>query len=192
MIDIQKINWKLFIENPAAADPDAFFKVFNTWIPDSPEIFVDVADYKHVHDGPLIALVGHHEDYWLDAGGGRPGILYNRRTRTEGTNEKKLTDSLRSLLKTCRRIEQDPEFGGRVKFNTREILMTINDRGTAPNTKETYEEVKPALEKILTRAYANTPSLKHLDNKRQRFSVQITAEKPAPLDTLLQRLTTGA
>ncbi|MBI4178603.1 hypothetical protein HY522_04145 [bacterium] len=188
-MDIQKINWKVFLEDPAPADPDIFFRVFNTWIPDSPEIFVDVADYRHVHDGPLTALIGHHTDYWLDETDGRRGLLYNRRTRTEGSNKSKLTKSLRDILSACRRLEADPAFGGKLRFSGKELLFLINDRAIAPNTPETYRAVKPDLEEILARAAGGAESaLEHLADDRRRFSVKIKFERPQNLGEMISRL----
>lgn len=188
-MELQKINWKLYIADPAAADPAVFFKVFNTWIPDSPEIFIDVADYGHVHDGPTTVLVGHHEDYGLDATGRRAGLLYNRRQPMDGGNEEKVRTSLRSILKACLRIEQDPAFGGKVRFRTDELLFLINDRGIGPNTKETYGAVKPTLEKVLAKVFDGTvPVLEHLDDPRHRFAVKITARAAPSLSNLLGRI----
>lgn len=188
-MNIQKINWKVFIADPSSADPSVFFKVFNTWIPESPEIFVDVADYRHVHDGPLTALIGHDEDYWLDASGRRPGLLYNRRTPMEGTNEEKIKTTLGSTIKACRRIEQDPAFGGKIRFRTNEFLFLINDRGAAPNTKEAYGEVKPEIEKVLGRVLdGQSFSLEHLSDPKQRFGAKITLPKEVPIQNLLTRI----
>lgn len=188
-MNIQKINWKVFIADPSHADPDIFFKVFNAWIPDSPEVFVDVADYRHAHDGPLTALVGHYEDYWLDTSGRRAGLLYNRRLPMEGTNEEKIRTTFRSILNACRRIEQNPAFGGRLKFRTDEFLFLINDRGLAPNTKETYAGIKPDLEKVMGPVFdGQTFSLDYLSDPKQRFSVKISLPKELPIQNLLNRI----
>ena len=188
-VDIQKIIWKAFIADPAAADPDIFFKVFNTWIPDSPEIFIDVADYSHTHDGPVTALVGHHEDYWLDAAEGRMGFLYNRRLPMDGSNEEKLTSSLRSFLFACRKIEQSPDFKGRMKIRTDEFLFMINDRALAPNTAETFAAVKPELHNLFSRLLGDVGfSMEHPSNPRRRFGAKITVSKPQLTETLIQRL----
>lgn len=188
-MDIQKINWKAFVQDPSAADPDAFFKVFNTWIPDSPEIFVDVADYQHAHDGPLTALIGHYADYWLDAADRRVGILYNRRLPADGSNAEKLQSSLRDLLRACARLERDPEFGGRLKFRTDELLFMINDRALAPNTPETFAAVRPDLEGVLTAVLGkNGFDLEHPAQPKKRFAVKITLRPSPDLGTLIGRL----
>ncbi len=188
-MDIQKINWKFFVEDPVHAAPDIFFKVFNTWIPDDPEIFVDVADYQHVHDGPLIALVGYYTDYWLDTTDRRVGLLYNRRLPMEGTNGEKLGSSFREILQACVRLQNDPEFKGRLRFRKDEFLFIINDRGIAPNTKETFDVVRPELESILDGVYGkNQYSVEHLNHPKQRFSVKIIVKQSPEIESLIQRL----
>lgn len=188
-MNIQKINWKVFIVNPAAAKPDVFFKVFNTWIPDSPEIFVDVADYQHVHDGPKIALVGHDADFWLDDTGRRRGILYNRRRPMDGSNEEKLAETLRAILKAGVRLEQDPAFQGKLKFAPTELLFIINDRAIAPNKKKTFEELNSELGGFFRRVFdVNRFSIEQDPNPLQRFSVKIECLKNPDIGTILKRL----
>lgn len=187
-MNIQKINWKVFIADPAAASPDVFFKVFNTWIPDSPEIYIDVADYQHAHDGPLTILIGHHSDFWLDASDRRAGLLYNRRTPLEGDNAEKLARTLRETLAACERLRNDAEFGGRLAFRADEIHFTINDRGIAPNTRQVFDEVRPDLEKLMTQLVGNAFKLEHLNDPKRRLTVRITTTNSPDLKTLLQRL----
>ncbi len=42
-------------------------------------MLIDVADYKHVQDGPGILIIGHEGDYALDQENGRSGLLYTRK-----------------------------------------------------------------------------------------------------------------
>lgn len=187
-MNIQKINWKLFIADPTAASPEAFFKVFNAWIPDSPEIYIDVADYQHAHDGPLTILVGHHSDFWLDATDRRLGLLYNRRTPMEGNNPDKLASTLRDTLTACERLRTDAAFGGKLAFRTDEIHFTINDRGLAPNTRETFDAVRPDLVKLMTQLVGGNYKLERLTDPKRRFTVRITTNNQSDLKSLLQRI----
>ena len=89
-MNLQFLNWKIFLDNPAEVESEEFFRVWNAWIPDSPEVFVDVADYAHVNDGPLIVLVGHYLNFSLDSGDRRLGLLYDYKQPMEGANDEKL------------------------------------------------------------------------------------------------------
>ena len=84
-INLQNIQWKLHLDESAVGTPHEWFKAFAPWIPDSPEVFVDVADYAHVEDGPVVFLSGHNVCYSLDSAGRRHGLLYERRQPAEGT-----------------------------------------------------------------------------------------------------------
>lgn len=188
-MNLQKINWKLFFKDPKAAKPDTFFKVFNSWIPDSPEIFVDVADYQHVHDGPLTALVGHYVDYYLDDTGRRLGLLYSRRQGPDGSNEERISQTLKEILAAADRLEGNPEFGGNLQFSTSEILLIANDRALAPNRVETFNAIRPDLEKVLVKLFGkNQYSLTHLDDPRRRFSVSIVAKQSFSIKELLNKI----
>lgn len=173
-MDLQKINWKFFFENPQAARPEDFFKVFNTWIPGSPEIFIDVADYKHVHDGPLTVLIGHYTDYSLDATNRRLGFLYNSKRPLEGSQEERLAGSLKEFIKSCNRLTSDPIFKGKLKFNPKELQLMINDRALAPNSQETFKTIEGVLKKVVSKVVGHSDfSLKHLGYPKRRFAVSI-------------------
>jgi hypothetical protein len=178
-VNIQKINWKLFFEDIGTLKPEDFFGVFNTWIPQSPEVFVDVADYQHVHDGPLVFLSGHYVSYSIDSSGDKLGLLYSRNREHDGSNEEKILESLTEALNAANRLKTDASLSGQLKFNTQELLFLINDRALSPNTLETFQEVKPILENVLAKKFGTRDlSLEHLDNPRDRFSVKIRFEKP--------------
>jgi hypothetical protein len=188
-MNLQYLNWKIYLENPAAAEPDEWFKVFSTWIPDAPEIFIDVADYKHVPDGPVTLLVGHYVNYSLDATGRRLGLLYDYKHPLEGGNEEKIRASLLGLLRVAKRLEEDPGFTHKPKFNPGELRFIVNSRALAPNTPASLEAVKPDLTKVLAKAFGESGfSLEHPTDPRQRFSVLVTAKATTDLAGLIKRL----
>lgn len=190
-MNLQYLNWKIYLENPAETEPDEWFRVLSTWIPDAPEIFIDVADYKHVEDGPVTLLVGHYVNYSLDATGRRLGLLYDYKHPIEGSNEEKLRSSLLGLLRVARRLEEDAGFASASKprFKTSELRFIVNSRALAPNSPATLEAVQPELAKVLTQAFgADGFTLEHLTDPRQRFSVQVSAQGAHVLADVIKRL----
>lgn len=175
---MKKINWKFFISTPADPSPATFFKIFNTWIPGSPEIFIDVVDYKHLSDGPLTLLVGHAVDYALDRTGGtspRHGFLYAHKLSLDGKDPSPQS-TLRDALRAAKRLADDPEWKGSLAFRTDELLFMVNDRGLAPNTPETFARLAPELNTIGERLYGkNRFTLTHLSDPAERFQVKIQA-----------------
>lgn len=189
MMNIQKINWKVFIEEPAIVAADDFFRVFNEWIPNSPEIFVDVANYKHVHDGPLTVLTGYYVDYIFDASDSRPGIVYSQKQPVDGDNLTKLGTSLARTLSSCARLSAAKVFSGKLKFVTDEFLFTINDRAIAPNTKETFNLLKADLDNFFAKLYGKGGfSLHYKSHPKKRFSVSVFGNRDVNLEDLRKRL----
>lgn len=188
-MNLQYLNWKIFLENPAEAEPEEYFKVFNTWLPDSPEVFLDVADYKHVSDGPVMVLVGHYLNISLDANDRRLGLLLDYKQPMEGGNADKLRTSLRDLLLAVKRLEGEAMFSHKPVFNAAELQLIVNSRAVAPNTPATLEAVKPDLAKVLAKAYGDSGfTLDHNADPRLRFSVKATAKGKQDLSEMLKRL----
>src|SRR5437879_9478234 len=108
-VELQHVNVKLLLENPEDLNLDAVITVFHSWIQDQvcEELLLDVADYRHVHHGPGVVLIGHEADYASDNTDGRLGIRYNRKAPLEGSNRERLANSLRSALAAAERLQLD-------------------------------------------------------------------------------------
>ena len=136
---IQHINVKIFAEGPVNFN-DAVAS-FHQWIKDSvaSEMLIDVAEYTHVPAGPGVLLIGLEANYSLDNREDKPGLLYNRKDTLEGTFQSRLEQAHKAALWACDKLG--------AKFNRKSLEVFINDRLLAPNTEETWETLKPELEK---------------------------------------------
>jgi len=78
---IQHVRVKVFARQPVSIDQGEAIAVFHRWIQDRvcPEMLIDVADYRHVPNGPGVMLIGHEANYSLDSAKGRLGLLYSRK-----------------------------------------------------------------------------------------------------------------
>jgi hypothetical protein len=174
----QKIQWKVPIKDPSAVQAWDFFRAFSAWIPDSPEVFVDVADYRHVQDGVKVILVGHGLDVFLDDTGGVTGLACAWKRPMQGGDVEKLAATLNATFGYCRRLEADPIFSDKLKFKDDALFLTVNDRAAAPNTAATFEGSRGAIEKALAGVFpAGTVSLRHLDDAKTRFGVAVGISK---------------
>ena len=175
-MNLQNIQWKIHLEDGSTPNVHEWFKVFGTWIPDSPEVFVDVADYSHVQDGPVVFLSGHNVVYSLDGTGRRLGLLYERRQPADGSNAEKLSESFTSLVKHAALLEADETFKGKTKFLASDIKFFLNNRGIAPNNDATFARLKPELEALFDKVYGiGAYTLTREPDARQRFTVHVKA-----------------
>jgi len=144
--DIVRIGAKLYAENPDVIVAEEYVPLFHGWIQarglDGTPI--DVADYKHVPDGPGIMLIGHEADRALDFGEGRPGVLYQRKREGQGALQERFAAAIAAVDRVAADIEADPAASG-VRFGRDEILLRVNDRLRAPNDDDTLEGLRPAI-----------------------------------------------
>jgi hypothetical protein len=145
---------KYFVQGEIAFDLSALVPVFQRWIQQhSVEgLLIDVADYKHVYQGPGVVLIGHEGDYSFDLSDGRPGLLYTRKRVLQAS----LTDDLRLATRlasdAARKLETELALSG-IRFDYDESEITFLDRLNTPNTPETFEAVHDSLHEFATVLY---------------------------------------
>jgi hypothetical protein len=190
-IQVQHVNVKVFAEDTARVDLAAAIPVFHRWIQDNvcEELLIDVADYRHVPSGPGVVLVGHQANYSLDLSRGRLGLLYNRKVAAEDNPRDNLTQAFRAALNACWRLEQEPEFGGNLRFNTGEYEVILNDRLLAPDTEATWQALKADFESFFGSLYNAGYTLDRSGaDPRERFRVGVKAVNAVDALSLLHAL----
>ncbi|MGB0386242.1 MAG: hypothetical protein ACPGWR_15645 [Ardenticatenaceae bacterium] len=187
----EHIKVKFFVEEPAAVDLPAFIPLFHGWIQNKTVegLLIDVADYKHVPEGPGILLIGHEGDYAIDMANGRPGLLYSRKREwgDDHTLKQRLRTVFRLALRACQPIEAEPAFEGRIKFRTDDVELTFADRLNAPNQPETLDAVREEILAVLANLYPEREITLERTNQhpRQPFTLRIQASDAPNLSTLL-------
>jgi hypothetical protein len=142
---MQHVNIKIFANAEAGFDVTEAIPIFHRWIQkrDMPEMLIDVADYSHVPEGPGVLLIAHEANYSLDYARDQLGLLYNRKAKEDGDAQAQLKQAYDSALKSCQRLENEPEFKGKLAFNPQHVEIVFNDRLIHPNTDESWNSVKP-------------------------------------------------
>lgn len=191
-MDSSKLVFKLYLSDPAALKPGEAVPAFHTIIqnkavPD--HLLIDVADYEHVPNGPGSVLVSHEANIHLDLGEGRPGVLYIRKQPLAGDLKDRIRATLRYTLEVALLLERHPGFGGRVKFDTREIVFRINDRLNGPNTPATFTAIRPALEEVLAETYPIAIiSLDYTHSPLELFEVRAKSDTDPGVGAMLECL----
>lgn len=191
-----KISVKIF----AASDPlepAAFVPVFHRWIQNqlvAEHLLIDVADYGHVPEGPSTVLVANEAHIVADRGESRLGLMYSRLRAVPGSFGQRLAQVVTQGLKACVRLEEEPEFSGRLKFRGDELSIRIHDRLLAPNTPETFAAIKGDVEALGKKLYTGKPFTVEQRNAggRTLFEVRIKSPEAPSVATLLERIEAGA
>lgn len=149
MNPIQHVRVKIFARQPAAIDLGEAIPIFHRWIQEKlcPELLIDVADYRHVPAGPGVMLIGHQGNYSLDQTKNRLGLLYSRK-QAGGEAQENLKQAFEAAVAAGRRLEEEPAFAGKLRFDYGDCEFSINDRLLAPNREESYRALEPEFERF--------------------------------------------
>jgi hypothetical protein len=172
---MQHVNIKIFADRTDIQIGDAV-ALFHQWIQDgvAPELLIDVADYKHVPDGPGVMLIGHEANYSLDETGGRLGLLYNRKAAVQGDAQAVLRQAFNAARNATRLLEAAAPFAGKLHFDEGDVEIIVNDRLLAPNTDATWEALRPEFERFFTSVYGEGHVLlERRGEPRERFRVGV-------------------
>jgi hypothetical protein len=186
----EKLQIKFFAKPNAAFDVEAVVPVFHRFIREHAfdELMIDVADYKHVHQGPGVALVGDANDYFLDEGEGRPGLLFSRKRHGSGP-EGRLREGFARALKACKLLEAAPELGGNLTFATNEILIRTPDRLRSPNDDASFAELSSEVSALLDKLYgAGAFTIERGAPAPEALSLRVKANASPTISALLGAL----
>ncbi len=192
-INLQCVNVKLLAKDPEGVELEPLIPVFHNWIQGQvfEELLLDVADYRHVHEGPGVVLIGHQANYSVDNTDNRLGLRYNRKAPLEGSNQDRLRQATRAALTAFQRLEGEAGLNGKLQFNGQEIEVFINDRLMAPNRDSTREAVKPELQEFFGTLFRGGDyALSHGSDPRALFGVYVKANRVFSVSELLANLAT--
>jgi hypothetical protein len=190
-IQLQHVNVKLLARDPDEVDLEPLIPVFHSWIRDRvfEELLLDVADYRHVPEGPGVVLIGHQANYSVDNTDNRLGVRYNRKAPLEGTNRDRLAQATRSALTAFQRLEAEASLKGHLRFGGQDVEIFVNDRLFASNTDATLQAANPELQAFLTRLFKGGEyTLSHGSDPRSLFGVYVKSSKTYSLADLLANL----
>lgn len=190
-MELQNINVKFYVEDDSKLEPSQLNPVFQNWIQKAitEDLFIDVADYLHVPEGPGMVLVGLEADYSLDHSDGRWGLRYNRKSPLKGSNSDRLLAAFKAGLTACQRLEKDARLKDKIKFRTDEFELFFNDRALAPNSPETFEASKKEISLALQQLLGSQEfSLQVYPDPRSRFGMKVRAQSKPDIDFLLKNL----
>jgi len=190
-MELQHVNVKLFIAEPGEVDLGALIPVFQQWIEGQvcEGLLLDVADYRHVHAGPGVVLIGYQGDYSVDNTDNRLGLRYNRKAALDGSNQDRLRQAARAALSAFQHLESEPLMEGKLRFDGREIEVLINDRLLAPNIDATRKAAEADLQIFFRQLFREGElSLSYASDPRRLFSVTAKASRRFSLADLLANL----
>ena len=188
-MDLQKLNVKLFVEQPNSVPLTDFIEIFHSWIQATDGVYHDVADYSHMQAGPGIVLVASDAHVSIDESGDRRGLVFSQKAPFAGSNQEKLRAVLRAALENCCKLEAEPALRGKLRFAMNETVISLNDRLLGANSEESFDEIKGDVETVARQLFGGAQvSLERDGDARQRLNVRVTTSASIDLPQALNNL----
>ena len=198
MIAPQRLCVKFYFEE-LSVDVETFGPVFHRWIREDVvpnELLLDVADYKHILDGPAILLIGYEADYVIDLSDGKPGLLYVRKRDTGSNLSDALGATLAQALNAVKLAENDVELEGKLKVRTDGATIVLLDRLNYPNAASNGDGVDAAANAAQAQLTDNLAALfggdatvtRVANDAREPLTFELCAPSAPNVDTLLSQL----
>jgi len=178
MILPERISVKFFVDDGEAVEPSAVSPLFHRWIRERllPGLPIDVADYKHVPNGPSVLLMGHEGDYAWDGRFNRIGFLYkHKREWPTDSLQDRLNHVLDRANQALALLQEAPELP-EIAFHTDELEISFPDRLNVPNTPETLAELREAVTAVSQTIYPDQDIvLTHVHTEARRpFTLNVS------------------
>jgi hypothetical protein len=186
----KRISVKFFAQNPEVVEIAAFTPVLQRWIQEDrvEGLLIDVVDYKHMHEGPGIILIGDEGDYSYDLRDGRPGVMYVLKRTDAETVQEILQTILRRVLDAALQLETEGLLNG-LRFNYSEAKIEFLDRLTYPNHAESLERVQNVLQSFAEAGFDAPVQIEAAhDDPRETFAVRLRTAQSVSGKQLAERL----
>jgi len=153
-------------------DIESFVPLFHNWIQEDRipnHIMVDVANYKHILDGPGIMLIAHEGHFSLDFEDNDLGLLYMRKTPL-GDNISETLSSIQQILDfAVELIKTDSKVCEKIEFSEQYQLIS-NDRYEFPNDVESERKLLLAASGVFSDAVISVPEI--FKGSRLKINIQ--------------------
>jgi hypothetical protein len=191
-MQIQQLELKLFLEEGLAIDQAALIPIFHRWIRDDQlgreVLLIDVADYRHVPDGPGVMLVADGAQWRVDEAAGQVGLVFARKRDEPGEARGKLAEAFRYALTACQLLEKEPTLRP-LRFRADRARITVMSRRVIGGDRAGFAAFEPEVRALAASIYPGADlTIEHANQPREALTVELRASQaPSPAE-LLARL----
>jgi len=189
-MSLERFCIKFFTRTGIDIEDAVFIDIFHKWIrlKKLDGVLLDVADYRHVPEGPSVMLISHEINYALDYAEGRFGLFAQRKIGGGAAHRAGLLELIRSTVALGALLEADPRLDGRLKLEAGRFYYMSNDRLLAPNTAEAFNRLKPDLQAAAGLVYPDqaVTVARVANDVRDRLTIAVDSGQPLDISALVE------
>ncbi len=190
IMNLDRFCLKFFAQARGEFDDALFIDIFHEWIrlKSLPGTLLDVADYRHVPEGPGIMLITHEINFAMDYTNNRFGLLAQRKLGDATTHQERILELLRATITFGTLLEADSRLAGQLQLDGSQFEYASNDRLLLPNTAEAYESIRPDLTVVAGTVYPHQEvTISRVENDpRDRLTAVVKSSQPVSLAALAE------
>jgi hypothetical protein len=191
-LQVQQLSVKFFLKEPEVIDTDQLIPIFHRWIRENAlgdDLMIDVADYRHVPQGPGVMIICHEGHYAMDEGGAGIGFSYSAKRDAVGPAQERLALAFTRVLSACRQLEDEASLPG-IEFDGARMQVQVMSRLAAENTVDDFRVLEGELKVFLPNLYGNASlNVLPLDaDSRAPLGATVEAQSDVGVATLFERL----
>jgi hypothetical protein len=194
-MNLERFCLKFYTRPGVTVDEGIFIEVFHDWIRRRKlaGVLIDVADYRHVPDGPGVMLITHDINFSMDHTDGRFGLLAQRKLGPGDDHASRIVELARSTAAFGALLESDRRVKGSLSLEGGLFHYMANDRLLAPNNEASFTALLPDLAAAAAIIYpGQNVSISRLPNDpRDRLTIVVEAGR-VDMKTLLERVRAAA
>jgi len=190
-MDLQRIELKVFLDAPADVRFETVLTIFDRWRQqtDHPSDWVDLADYGHMKQGPVMLMAGKRDRVAVDTNLPGAGIVVQTQKGLSGSIEERFVEAFRRHLSMATQLTAEPEFPAGLTPRGGDWMVTINDRLQFPNNEATDQAVRSGLVAALDRLFGDAGyDLERDTDPQRRYAYRVRAEGNPTLTELAAKL----
>jgi hypothetical protein len=176
-MNLERFCLKFFTRPDTNIDDEIFIPIFHEWIryQKLSGVLLDVADYRHVPNGPGVMLISHEINFSMDRSEGRFGLFAQQKLSQADNRGDQILALVRATIGFGALLESDWRLKKSLSLEGGQFLLMSNDRLQLPNTDSTYVNIFHDLETAATIVYPGRDvSIARVENDpRERLTAAI-------------------
>jgi hypothetical protein len=189
-VQIQQLHIKFAARDRGGFDLETLTPVFHRWIRERRlphRLLIDVADYRHVEDGPGVFIVADECHVGVDLEGGL-GVFYSRKRDQPGDVTGKLREAFFDVATVCALLAEEPTVA--LEILPGQVEIRVVSRLSLDNSSEAFTAFQTPLVSFLKETYGVAAvRASHIPDPGEPFACRAVIDAPPALAAIVDRLT---
>jgi hypothetical protein len=188
-METERFCVKFFAQSDTDINDEIFINIFHEWIRYQKlgGVLLDVADYRHVPNGPGMMLITHEINFAMDRTNGHFGLFAQQKMSQADNRQDQMLALIRATIAFGALLGSDWRVKKNLSLEGGQFHLMSNNRLVVPNSDSAFANILPDLEAAASVIYpGQNISVTRLENDpRERLTAVVDAGASMSLKELM-------